>query len=136
MNDNRYIIIFDGVCKFCNKSVNFIIKRDPEGLFEFTPMHTNLAKELMKKYNISNVGIDTFLLIKNNQCYVFSNAALEIAKDLKGFWYLFNIFKVLPAFIRDFFYKLFARNRYRLFGKEEKCMIPSDDVRSRFVGIH
>jgi predicted DCC family thiol-disulfide oxidoreductase YuxK len=136
MKDNRHIVIFDGVCTFCNNSVNFIIKRDPGALFAFTPMQTDLAQKLMKKYNIINVGVDTFLLIKNNQCYVFSTAALEIAKDLKGFWYLFNVFKLLPAFIRDFFYKLFARNRYALFGKQETCMVPTDDVRSRFIGIN
>jgi predicted DCC family thiol-disulfide oxidoreductase YuxK len=98
-------------------------------------MQTDLAKELMKKYNITNVGIDTFLLIKNDQCFVFSNAALEIAKDLTGYWYLFNIFKIFPAFIRDFFYKLFGRNRYTIFGREDTCMVPTDDVRSRFVGL-
>jgi len=136
IEDNRHIVIFDGVCKFCNKSVNFIIKRDPEGLFVFTPMQTDLAKELMKKYNISNVGIDTFLLIKNEKCYVFSNAALEIAKDLTGYWYFFNAFKVLPTFIRDFFYKLFARYRYFLFGKEDTCIVPTDNMRSRYVGIN
>ena len=136
MKDDRHIVIFDGVCKFCNKSVNIIINRDPEGLFVFAPMQTDLAKELMKKYNITNDGIDTFLLIKNNQCFVFSNAALEIAKDLTGAWYLFNVFKVLPTFIRDFFYKLFARNRYALFGRDDKCMVPNDDVRSRFIGIN
>lgn len=133
--DSRNIVIFDGVCNFCNGSVNFIIKRDPEGVFAFTPMQSDLAKELMEKHQIFNVGIDTFLLIKDGQCFIFSSAALEIAKDLTGFWYLFNILKLIPAPVRDFFYKLFARNRYNLFGRKEHCMVPTTAIRSRFVGI-
>ncbi len=133
--DTRNIVIFDGVCNFCNGAVNFIIKRDPEGIFAFTPMQSDLAKELMKKHQIFNVGIDTFLLIKDGQCFIFSSAAMEIAKDLTGFWYLFNILKLIPAQVRDFFYKLFARNRYKLFGRKEHCMVPTTEIRSRFVGI-
>ncbi|MDC3332953.1 DCC1-like thiol-disulfide oxidoreductase family protein [bacterium] len=133
--DNRYIVIFDGVCNFCNGAVNFIINRDPDGMFAFTPMQTELARELMEKHNIYNVGVDTFLLIKNGECFVYSSAALEITKDLTGVWYIFNIFKIVPNSIRDFLYKVFARNRYALFGRQEICMVPTDEVRSRFVGI-
>jgi predicted DCC family thiol-disulfide oxidoreductase YuxK len=133
--DNRHIVIFDGVCNFCNGAVNFIINRDPEGIFAFTPMQSDLAHELMNKHKIHSVGTDTFLLIKNDQCFVFSSAALEIAKDLTGFWYIFGIFKLVPSIVRDFFYKAFARNRYTLFGRQEVCMIPAEEVRSRFVGI-
>ncbi len=104
-------------------------------MFAFTPMQSDLAKELMEKHQIYNVGVDTFLLIKNEQCFVFSSAALEIAKDLTGLWYMFNIFKLVPALVRDFFYKLFARNRYALFGRQEQCMVPTNEVRSRFVGV-
>lgn len=132
--DNRHIVIFDGVCNFCNGAVNFIIARDPKGLFAFAPMQSDLAKELMETHNIHNVGIDTFLLIKNGQCFVYSSAALEITRDLTGYWYAFNVFKLLPAPIRDFFYKTFARNRYALFGRQDKCMVPSEEIRSRFIG--
>jgi len=131
--NNRYIVIFDGVCNFCNGAVNFIIKRDPEGLFAFTPMQSELAKELMLRYAINNVSVDTIVLIKNDQCFVFSSAALEIAKDLTGYWYMFNVFKVIPSFVRDLIYKLFARNRYRLFGRQDTCIVPNEDVRSRFI---
>ena len=98
-------------------------------------MQSDLAQELMKKYEIVNVGVDTFLLVKNGQCFVFSSAALEISKDLTGYWYIFNIFKLIPASIRDFLYKVFARNRYALFGRQDQCMVPTKELRSRFVGI-
>ncbi len=135
MTDDRHIVIFDGVCNFCNGAVNFIIKRDPKGLFVFTPMQTELARQLMQKHHIFNVGIDTFLLIRNDRCFVFSTAALEIARDLTGGWFLFNGFRIIPAFMRDFFYKLFARNRYALFGRTEHCMVPSEELKSRFIGL-
>lgn len=133
--DSRPIIIFDGVCNFCNGAVNFIVNRDPNALFTFTPMQSPLAKEIMAQYQINNVGIDTFLLIKSGQAFVFSSAALEITKGLTGFWYLLNILKVTPSPIRDALYKLFARNRYALFGKADVCMAPSKALRSRFVGL-
>ena len=129
------IIIYDGVCNFCNGAVNFINKRDKYNIFVFSPMQSEYATKLIEKYAIDNAGIDTFLLIKNNKCYIWSNAALEISKDLSGFWYLFNVFKIIPAFIRDFFYRLFARNRYLLFGRSKKCVIPSKEVRNKFRGI-
>lgn len=130
-----YIVIFDGVCNFCNGAVNFIIKRDPEARFVFTPMQSDLAKELMRKHQINNVGVDTFLLIKNERCFMWSTAALEITKDLSGLWFLFLIFKIVPAKVRDYFYKVFARNRYKLFGRKPECMVPTQKIKSRFIGV-
>jgi len=115
--------------------VNFIIKRDPEGVFAFTPMQSELAHGLMKKYKVPDLGIETVLLIKNDQCFVFSDAALEITKDLTGLWFLFTIFRFVPRPFRDAIYKLLARNRYKLFGRKNTCMVPSKEQRSRFVGI-
>jgi predicted DCC family thiol-disulfide oxidoreductase YuxK len=131
--ENQRVIIFDGICNFCNGAVNFIIKRDPKGLFVFTPMQSEIAAKLIQKYEAPQVGIDTFLLIKNGTCYYRTDAALEIARDLTGLWFLFRIFKVLPRGFRDYFYRAFARNRYSLFGKKDVCMIPTPDVKSRFL---
>jgi predicted DCC family thiol-disulfide oxidoreductase YuxK len=130
-----HIVIFDGVCNFCNGAVDFIISRDPKCEFVFTPMQSDLAKELTEKYRIDNVGVDTFLLIKNGRCYIWSDAALEIARDLEGFWYLCLIFKVVPRSVRDFFYRVFARNRYALFGRQPICMVPTPELLDRFVGV-
>jgi predicted DCC family thiol-disulfide oxidoreductase YuxK len=132
--DNRHVVIFDGVCNFCNGAVNFIIQRDPNDTFSFTPMQSDIAKGLIEKHKVPEVGIDTFLLIKGDECYTFTDAALEIAKDLSGYWYLFGVFKIIPRLMRDYFYRLFARNRYALFGKRETCMIPTPEIRSRFLG--
>jgi len=127
------IIIFDGVCNFCNGAVKFIINRDAKAVFKFAPMQSEIAQELMTKHQIKELSDDTFILIKNGQCFVRTDAALEITKDLDGFWYVFRAFKILPPVIRDYFYRLLARNRYKLFGKQTECMIPTADVRDRFL---
>jgi len=129
------IVIFDGVCNFCNGAVNFIIARDPRAKFQFTPMQSKFAKELLEKHNIQTDDVDIFALTRGDSVLIFSSAALEIAKGLTGYWYLLSVFKVIPRPIRDFFYKLFARNRYTLFGKSSACMVPSEKVRSRFIGL-
>jgi predicted DCC family thiol-disulfide oxidoreductase YuxK len=133
--DHRHLVIFDGVCNFCNGAVNFIIKRDPAGLFAFTPMQTEFAKSLLAQHQIQNVGVETFVLIKHGECLIYSTAALEIAKDLTGFWYLFGLCKWLPVSFRDYFYQLFARNRYRLFGRQDSCMMPDEQIKARFLGV-
>ncbi|WP_211829382.1 thiol-disulfide oxidoreductase DCC family protein [Kistimonas asteriae] len=131
--EDHQIIIFDGICNFCNGAVNFIIERDSKGVFKFSPMQSEIAQELISKHQINEAGYDTFLLIKNEQCFVRTNAALEITKDLDGLWFMFRVLKIIPSVIRDFFYRLFARNRYNLFGKRSACMVPSKEVRDRFL---
>jgi predicted DCC family thiol-disulfide oxidoreductase YuxK len=132
--DNRHIIIFDGVCNFCNSAVNFIIAHDPKQQFCFTPIQSELAIALAKEHHIDNVGLDTLLLIKNGRCFIWSDAALEICKDLSGWWHLLSIFNIIPGPIRDFCYRFFAKNRYKLFGKRAECMLPNEDVKERFIG--
>ena len=130
---NHHVIIFDGICNFCNGAVNFIIKRDHTNRFVFAPLQSPMAQKLIAEYGVENVGFDTFLLIKNNQCYFRTDAAFQITKDLNGFWYLFQVLKVLPRPIRDYFYRLFARNRYRIFGKTELCMVPTSELKNKFL---
>lgn len=133
--EQSHVIIFDGVCNFCNGAINFIIKHDANSVFVFTPMQSDLAKELLQQHKIDNVGIDTFLLIKSSKTFIWTNAALEITKDLNGFWYLLNALKVVPRPIRDYLYRIFARNRYKLFGRSDYCMKPTENLKSRFIGI-
>lgn len=131
--ENKQIIIFDGVCNFCNSAVNFILKMDKAELFQFTPMQSNFAKTLVMEYEIPSKDFDTILLIKDNIIFAGSEAALEITKGLSGYWFLFVVFRILPIKFRDYFYKLFAKNRYRLFGKRDVCMVPPVNQKSRFI---
>ncbi|PCJ15450.1 MAG: thiol-disulfide oxidoreductase [Gammaproteobacteria bacterium] len=131
--DDRYIVLFDGVCNLCNGSVNFIINRDPNERFVFAPVQSAIGQELIAQYDVPEVGVDTFLLIKEGRCYFKSDAALEIASDLAGGWRFIYGLKVVPVFIRDWVYTRVARNRYRMFGKNQQCMIPDASIKERFL---
>ena len=126
------IVLFDGVCNFCNSAVNFIIRHDRANRFKFTPLQSDTGRELRAKYNIGE-NVDSVVLIEEGRAYAQSTAGLRIARGLGGVWSLAYVFIVVPTVIRDFFYKTFAKNRYRLFGKKEMCMMPTADVRERFV---
>jgi predicted DCC family thiol-disulfide oxidoreductase YuxK len=125
------IILFDGVCNFCNNSVNFIIGQDKNNYFKFTPLQSEIGQEFVKKFDLHE--IDSVILVENDKAYTHSTAALKIAKTLGGIWSLAYAFIIVPKFIRDFFYKLFAKNRYKLFGKKDECMIPTPKIRAKFL---
>jgi len=131
MNE-RNLLIFDGVCELCNASVNFIIKRDKRKKFVFSPMQSQFALKTMEDYQIPGLANDTFILIKNGDIYLRSDAALEIARELNGLWFVFYAFKILPRALRDPLYDFIARNRYKLFGRRDQCMLPSSELKGRF----
>ncbi len=126
------VILFDGVCNFCNGAVNFIIRHDSEKKFKFAPLQSEIGEEMKAKYNIGN-DIDSIILVENDKAYLHSTAGLLVAKGLGGIWSLGYVFIIVPVFIRDWAYKLFAKNRYRLFGRQDACMLPTPDVRERFL---
>ena len=126
------VILFDGVCNFCNSSVNFIIEHDKKGYFKFAPLQSEIGKTLVDKFGLNDV--DSIILVEDDKAYTHSTAALKFIKHLDGIWSWAYIFIIIPRPIRDFFYKLFAKNRYRLFGKKEVCMMPTPEIRSRFLG--
>lgn len=126
------IVLFDGECNFCDASVQFIIARDPHGYFRFAALQSDTGEGLKKKYQIPQ-KLDSFLVIENDTVYDSSDAALFVCKHLKGMWKTFYVTKIIPKSIRDVAYKIFARNRYKWFGKKDSCTIPSPDIRSRFL---
>jgi predicted DCC family thiol-disulfide oxidoreductase YuxK len=134
MTDNSHaIILFDGVCNFCDASVNFVIKRDKRGYVRFAPLQEPEGAEIARHYGIDPERLDTFVLIENGRAYRKSGGALRVARRL-GFPYsLAFALILLPPFIRDFFYDWFARHRYRWFGKKDACMVPTPEVRERFL---
>jgi predicted DCC family thiol-disulfide oxidoreductase YuxK len=126
-------ILFDGVCNLCNGSVLFIIKRDPKSKFRFTSLQSELGVKLLKEFEFPQGELNSVLLVKDHKLFQKSNAALEIAKQLNGLWPMLYAFKIIPSFIRNTIYDWIARNRYRWFGKKDACMIPTQELRSRFV---
>lgn len=131
--ENHAIMLFDGVCNFCNDSVQFIIKRDPNAYFKFAPLQSEEGKALLAQYGLPLDAMDTIILIENNKAYSYSTAALRIARKLSKLWSLFYIFILVPPFIRNPIYRFVGRNRYKWFGKKESCMMPTPEIRSRFL---
>ncbi len=126
------IILFDGVCNFCNDWVNFIIEQDSKNHFKFTPLQSEIAEKLLAKYNVDK-ETDSVILIEDGKAYTYSTAALRIARNLDGIWSLFYNLLLVPKFIRNFFYKILAKYRYKLFGKKDECMIPTPEIRRKFL---
>ena len=130
---SQTIILFDGVCNFCNTAVNFVIKRDKKSVLKFAPLQSEFAKRIFINHHLPPEDFHTFLFIENNKIYTKSTAALKVCKYLKGLWSLLYGLIIVPEFIRNGIYNWIAKNRYQWFGKKEVCMIPSADVRSRFL---
>lgn len=130
----EHIILFDGVCNFCDNTVQWIIRRDDAKKFYFTSLQSEIGQELLQKYHIDRSQTDSVVYIRYEKAYVKSTAALYILRDLGKLWSLLFALVVFPVFIRDFFYDQFAKRRYLLFGKKEECMIPTKEQRSRFLG--
>ena len=133
MAEKHAIIFFDGVCNLCNGFVQFVIERDPQGYFRFASLQSEAAKPYLERCNLSADQLSSVVLIENGQCYTQSSAALRILKKLPGAWSLFYAAIFIPKFFRDAVYNFIARNRYRWFGKQESCWLPTPELKSRFL---
>lgn len=127
------IVIFDGVCNLCEFSVNFIFEHDTAGQFSFTPAQSPLGASLLRHFGINTSRLDTVVLVRGERAFTRSAAAIEIASGLDTPWNLLAVFKAVPEPLRDMLYDLIAQNRYQLFGKKEECMLPSEELRRRFL---
>ena len=126
------LVLFDGVCNFCNGAVNFVIRHDDGKMFKFATLQSEIGQQMRTKYGIGE-DVDSIILIDNGKAYMHSTAGLQIARRLGGIWSLAYVFIIVPASLRDFCYKLFAKYRYQIFGKQDACMLPTPDVRERFL---
>ena len=127
------LILFDGVCNLCNGAVQFVINRDKRGVFRFASLQASSAAGYLSAFQVKGPHLYSILLIKDGKLYDRSNAILEIARELSGPWPALYAFKIIPAFIRNAVYKLIAANRYRIFGKKDECMIPTPELKARFL---
>lgn len=133
MNSSSPVVLFDGVCNLCNRSVQFIIKKDKKKQFLFASLQGKTGGELLKKFDLPADVFNSFILVEGENVYSRSTAALRIAKQLGGGWKLLYGFMILPRFIRDAVYNLVAKNRYKWFGKRDECMIPTPELKERFL---
>jgi predicted DCC family thiol-disulfide oxidoreductase YuxK len=131
--NSKPIILFDGICNLCNGAVQFVIKHDPEGKFLFASLQSEAGQEVLKQYNLPAGNFNSFILVQNEKIYNKSTAALKVARQMKGAWSWLYIFIVIPKFIRDAVYTWIAQNRYKWFGKKDTCMLPSPELKTRFL---
>lgn len=133
MDNNTHIILFDGMCNLCNGFVQFLIKRDKKVKFKFASLQSVSGQSLLLKFGLPTDDFNSFVYIKGNHYFAKSAAGLNVLKDLGGLWQFFYAFIVIPGFIRDFIYGFIAKKRYKLFGKRDSCMIPTQEIKQRFL---
>ena len=126
------IIVFDGVCNFCNRIVQIIIRHDPSAQIHFAAQQSEAGERLMKELAIKESS-NSVLFVKDGLVYYQSDAVIEIAKLLTGWPSLFRYTIIVPRFMRNYIYQLLAANRYRLFGKQAQCMVPKEEEKGRFL---
>jgi len=127
------VILFDGVCNFCNSSVQFVIKRDPKQQFRFASLQSEFGQQVLAQHQLPQNDFNSFILLQEGNIYTKSTAALKVAKQLSGLWPMLYGFIIIPPFIRNAVYSFIAQNRYRWFGKRAACMLPSPHQRQLFL---
>lgn len=133
MMHDHPIILFDGVCNFCNSAVNFVIRRDVKTVFKFASLQSEPARKLLSAYKYPAGDLNSFVLIEEDKFYIRSSAVLRVCKRLNGLWPLAYAFIIVPPIIRDGIYNWVARNRYQWFGKREHCIVPTAGMEARFI---
>lgn len=129
------VLLFDGVCNLCSGSVQFVIERDPEGTFRFAPLQSDVAADLLASHEVDPDDLETVVLLADGTVYTKSDAALRVARDLSGTASLLWHARHVPRVLRDAVYDVVATVRYDVFGMKDQCMVPSPDVRNRFLAV-
>jgi predicted DCC family thiol-disulfide oxidoreductase YuxK len=132
-NLNDKIILFDGVCNLCNGVVQFIIKNDDKGKFKFASLQSDFGQQILSKNNLPTSDFNSFVFFENDKIFMKSTAALKVLKGLGGKWKMLYVFIIVPKFIRDIAYDFIAKRRYSIWGKIESCMMPTPELKSRFL---
>lgn len=127
------VILFDGVCHLCQGVVKFLIKRDPTGRFHFASLQSEAGRRLLEEKGVHVEHLGTIIVLEKDNYYIRSTGALRIAKRLRFPWPLLYGLIIVPRFIRDAVYRLVAANRYRFFGKDETCLVPTKELSKRFL---
>jgi len=133
LSDTHPVILFDGVCNLCDSFVQFIIKRDKKGLFRFASLQSEVGKTLLEGSEVDPEELSTVVMVYQNKYYTHSNVPLVVVKRFGGLWPLLYVFVIIPAPLRNAIYYWVGRNRYKWFGKKDACMMPTPEIRQRFL---
>lgn len=131
----KIIVLFDGLCNLCNSTVRFIIRRDPSGRFRFASQQSEIGQRLLAQHNIpsSQALADSVVVLEGDKVWLESDAVLRILYRLGGIWSIPAVLRFLPKRLRDWVYRTVARHRYRIFGKRARCMVPTPELKQRFL---
>lgn len=132
-DNGSYILLFDGVCNLCTGIVKFILKNDKKEVFRFAALQSQSGQALLKRFDLPVADFDTFVLIIGDKYYTKSTAVLHVLKALGGLWEILYVYIVFPESMRDLLYDIVARMRYRIFGKKATCLVPSPEIKDRFL---
>jgi predicted DCC family thiol-disulfide oxidoreductase YuxK len=127
------VVLFDGVCNFCNGSVNFLIRHDRDNAFLFAPLQSPTGQALLDQYGLDKDAFSSFVVVEKEKVYTKSRAFFQLTKHLPWYWKTLQVFRIIPRFIRDAIYDWIAKNRYQWFGRKEACMIPSKEQKEKFI---
>ena len=129
----KNIVLFDGICNLCNGLVRFIIKRDKTEKFKFASLQSEIGQQWLLRFGLAKNEFESFVLIEGDKYYLKSAAALKMLRELGGIWKAFYVFILVPRPVRDFIYDVMAKSRYKIFGKKNTCMIPTPELKGRFL---
>ena len=127
------VVIFDGVCNLCARSVRFILDHEADQTLRFTPLQSPAGARLMHDLGLDPEDASTFVLIADGKAYVKSDAAIRLSRYFRPAWRPLGIVKIIPRRLRDWAYDLVARKRYRWFGRLDSCMVPTAELKARFI---
>ena len=135
ISKHKKLILFDGVCNLCNSSVLYVIKRDKKNIFLFTPLQSEVGKQIIRKFGIDTSQVDSIILYNPSKEVIAykSTAALKVASNLGFPTNILSVFIIIPNVIRNLVYDFIAKNRYKWYGKKESCMIPTPELKSKFL---
>lgn len=131
--DPELILLFDGICNLCSWSVQFIIRRDPHARIRFASLQSAAAGELLRDHNLTREELDAAIFFEGRRVYVKSAAVLRVFRYLPGLWRLLTHLTHVPASVRDWCYDRIAENRYKLFGRKDRCLLPTEELSARFL---
>ncbi|MCR9290311.1 MAG: thiol-disulfide oxidoreductase DCC family protein [Bacteroidetes bacterium] len=127
------VLLFDGVCNLCNSSVQRIIQIDKDEKIKFASLQSELGQSFLKKFNLPTSNYKTMVLVEGEKYFIQSDAVLETLLKVGGFWSIFYVFKIIPKPIRNYFYSVVSKNRYKWWGRQESCMLPTPALKNRFL---
>jgi predicted DCC family thiol-disulfide oxidoreductase YuxK len=128
------LVLFDGVCNLCSALVQFVIRHDPAAKFRFAALQSEIGREIFQNHDFDPVDLQTFVFVVDGRIFLRSDAAIEVISRFGGAWRILRVFRFVPRALRDSIYTIVARNRYRWFGRKEVCMVPTPEIKERFLG--